>query len=266
MAENKQKLIETELLEAQNLYDTNPLEIKEQIDKLCDRYKLPKVIKLSLGLFTHRFMTYQIVNGVAPIKTGIRIDKNKVIEGCIKNNLNYRKHEKFSGIPVIFNEEGIKFTAVFFKSGSINLIGLSGDSLDFLEKVIKILKKYELDLLGTSIVQYATKRVSNRVYALSIPKTINLTYLHLFNELSIWKNIKYNSQSFPGVIQKFQSHKSKALFFKTGSVIVTGITSTLCKVDICKEMVNSLGEYLSLSLKNPEESLRISSYEALLNK
>ena len=93
----------------------------------------------------------------------------------------------------------------------------------------------------------STKRLANRVYAIKIPKLIDLSNLEIFNSLSTWKNIKYNSQTFPGVRLKFENFKSKALVFKTGSMILTGIISVDCKKKLLIELSSCLAEYINYS-------------------
>lgn len=200
----------------------------------------------ALDLLINRYLNARIVNAVAPITTGEKIDHLRIIAACKKNDLPFIVHPKFSGLPVKFNTPKIKFTAVFFKSGKVNIIGLGNDKPDHLNLVIEELSKYQLDFFETPVFDNCTKRLANRVYAVSIPKIINLKELHLFNQVKEWKNIKYNSQSFPGVTIKFQNFKSKALFFKTGSVIFTGIISDNCKYSVLTQFIDTLIEYLEL--------------------
>lgn len=215
------------------------------VEELSKNYSFSEDIVNGLNLFVYRVLCAKVVNGVCPINIGVAISKEKVITACIKHNLPHRICQKFSGLPVKFNKEGMRFTATFFKSGKINVVGLSNDRPEYVNKVVEIIKEYELDFFGSHVMDQSTKRLANRVYAIKIPKLIDLSNLELFNELSTWKNIKYNSQTFPGVRLKFDNFKSKALVFKTGSMILTGIISVDCKKKLLVELLSCLAEYIS---------------------
>lgn len=217
------------------------------ISELSAAYNFSSDLKKGLELFIHRVLVAQVVNGVCPINVGMAISKEKVIAACVKHNLEHRICQKFSGLPVKFDKDGVKFTATFFKSGKINVVGLSNDKPEYLNKVIQIIKEHQIDFFGVPLMDNSTKRLANRVYAIKIPKLIDLSNLEIFNSLSTWKNIKYNSQTFPGVRLKFENFKSKALVFKTGSMILTGIISFDCKKKLLVELSSCLAEYLSYS-------------------
>ena len=202
-------------------------------------------------LLIYRLLNYKIVNGVAPLATGTSIDLNKIELACKKHKLSYLRYPKFSGLRVKFdykNEENIdlNFTGLFFKSGKINLIGLKEDTPEYLKSVTDLLSLYQVDMFGAPILKNCTKRIANRVYSLKIPALIDLSQLHLFNRIKSWKNIKYNSEAFPGAVIKFNSFKSRALCFRTGSIIITGIVSTNCKKNVLLELIEIICEYLEV--------------------
>lgn len=241
---------EEEIILSENLnpeYLQNNQKIIGQVRSIAENYSLTTEEKKALDLLTFRFITANIVNAVAPITIGKPIDIKRVVETCKKHNLEYKLHSKFSGVPVRF-VNNISFTAVFFKSGKINVIGLEEDTPEYLKEVVNVIAKYQDDFFEPGInVRDCPKRLANRVYAVSIPKVIQLNKLRLFTQLKNWVNIKYCSQGFPGVTIKFTEYKSKILFFKTGSSIISGVTSEHCKEHILKEFITILCEYMALS-------------------
>lgn len=241
--------IDKELNAARDIGDSfksQNFDLFELVRGLKQKSNLTEAQKLGLELFIFRLMTSKVVNGVAPISTGVIIDLDRVVNACVKNNLKYRVCSKFSGVPVKFREDDLKFTATFFKSGKVNVVGLQNDEPSHLQRVVGVLQKYQIDFFGFRVLASSTKRLANRVYAISIPKVLDLSNLQIFNTLSGWKNIKYNSQTFPGVRLKFENFRSKALLFKTGSIIVTGVISRHCKEQLLKELVLMLSEYLNV--------------------
>lgn len=225
-------------------------DVIEKKDKICEKYNISEEIKQIFNLFIYRLLNYPIVNGVAPLSLGRPINIERVQEGCKKNNLQYLKYPKFSGLSVKFKEKNTKFTAIFFASGKVNLIGLKKDTPDHLKKIVEVLSKYEVDLFGELVLNQSTKRFANRVYSLKIPSIIDLSHLYLFNSLSKWKDIKYNSEAFPGAVIKFKQFKSKALCFRTGSIIITGIVSNTCKKQVLLQLIQIICEYLQLKDTN----------------
>lgn len=227
-------------------------DIVEKKNEYCKIYKIDPKITRMFDLFIHRLMSYKVVNGVAPLSTGLIIDLNRIKQACEKNNIPFKTYNKFSGMSVKFVGPDLKFTGLFFKSGKINLIGLKGDTLDYLKKVVDLLKKYQMDMFGVPVFDQCTKRVANRVYSLKIPAIVDLSKIYLFNQLTSWKNVKYNSEAFPGAVIRFKNFRSKALCFRTGSVIITGIVSTNCKRQVLLQLIKILCEYLALK-KTSEE-------------
>ena len=238
---------EDELNEIKSI-DEKSLEHNKEIydygQQLVLKNNFDENIALGFKLFIHRVLSAEVVNGVCPINIGKTICKQKIIDACEKHGLKHRICQKFSGLPVKFNKNGIKFTATFFKSGKINIVGLNNDAPEYLNRVVSTIKEYQLDLFGEQVMEHSTKRFANRVYAIKIPQLINLSNLQIFNYLPYWKNIKYNSQTFPGVRLKFDGFKSKALVFKTGSMILTGIVSLDCKKKLIIELLNCFSAYL----------------------
>ncbi len=225
-------------------------QVLRYIKDLGDYYNLTENQVIGLKLLFYRVLRSQIVNGVCPVDTGSPLDITKLIEGCEKNKLNYKKYQKFTGLKVRFDEPNVNFTALFFKSGKINCVGLKNDTEEYVNQILNTFKKYQMDLFDVQTFTNSIKKIANRVLSIKIPSLIPLNKLIYFNELSNWRDIKYNSQSFPGVIFRNENFKSKVIFFRTGSSIFTGITSKVKKLLVLKSFLETLSAYLEYYNRN----------------
>jgi len=230
------------------------LEHRKVLEKVLSKIT-SKRVKAGLLLFFYRVLNQKIVNGVAPITLYQFIDLQKLAQFCESHSFKYKKYTKFTGVPVKYEDKtGLKFTAVFFKTGKINLVGLQDDSPAHLDRICKILKVFEAPLFeGRPIFDVSNIRFANRVLSVKIPKLLNVSKLNYFNKVSYWRNIKYHSEAFPGAVFKFTEHQAKVIVFKTGSTIFTGITSKACLRDIATQFIQVLTEFITVQNSKAEE-------------
>ena len=92
-------IIKKELAEYQRQnkkkYQSDEEELLKYIKDLGDYYNLTENQVIGLKLLFYRVLKSQIVNGVCPIDTGNPFNMEKLIQGCQKNKLDYKKYQKF---------------------------------------------------------------------------------------------------------------------------------------------------------------------------
>ena len=84
----------------------------------------------------------------------------------------------------------------------------------------------------------------------TISSFIDLSDLSLFCNLVNWRNAKYHGETFPGAVLQFEDIKVKVLFFKTGSMIAAGVSSTQVKKLLSKKIPDILCDFLAEQRKS----------------
>jgi len=234
--------------------EENP-QLYEHTLGLIEKFNLNDGQSFALRKFINDLFTFEVVNIVAPINILRAIDKDRIQTACIKHDLPYKRFPKFSGLPVTFHMNcGSTFTGIFFKTGKINIVGLKKGGLKGLDEVIAVLKRYEKDFFGeTGVLDQSLRRIANRVYSLKISSFIDLSNLSLFCNLYDWRNIKYHGETFPGAVLKFEDILVKILFFKTGSMIAAGVSSTQVKIQLSKKIPLVLCDFIVAKRKLQEK-------------
>jgi len=125
---------------------------------------------------------------------------------------NARTYPKFPGASVRFDE----FTAMFFQSGRINVLGLR--NLNHLDTAIHVLKDY---LKHTGVDTNLTGEVKNVVAVGKFGKAINLPRLHSrLQQLGF--TCMLEQELYPALRVWPRHERWAALVYHTGKVIVTG--------------------------------------------
>jgi len=241
----------------------HPLDVTESqtLSDLCVQYGLTRTVeKEALTLFYHRFRKAAVVNAVCPFFcTGMgKIDRQAIYDRAIAHGLPAKIHPKFTGVSVKYNTGSQAFTAIYFASGAINCVGVKCLKREGIQYVEDTLRKYAPVLFGEEQAACMTysKKISNRVVALRVPPSINLNHLELFTESEqYWRNCKYQLDIFPGLIYIIPHMKAKVLYFRTGSMICCGITSTHMQCAIGLILAKKLAYYLSQVKQKFKESV-----------
>lgn len=176
-----------------------------------------------------------LVNAVSPFYTFKTIDVQKLRERALEKGYEVSSSPRFVGVSLKIKDLETpedSFTAIFFRTGAINCVGLKKDTTQFIEKntrtLVKICKQL-LDLDLNADTTY-TRKLSNRVYTIKIP---NIEFaIEKFRHLTDRKNLKLAVDSFPGSVKSFDDEeikKVKILIFKPGKMIITGVKSAKIK-------------------------------------
>ena len=235
--------------ELKNYEERLPLDqgIKDLIVKCTLNHALSDKEAKGLKLFAYRFLNARIVNSVCPFLTNQPIDRQTLYENALKHNLEAKIHSKFTGISIRYGSETNSFTAIYFPSGAINCVGVKVEGGQGIDYVQKTLLHHAPLLLGRNDLgnyRILNRRISNRVIALKTPSSIVLDRLQLFLDSPYWRQCKYVTEIFPGLIYKIPNLNCKVLYFTTGSMICCGITSKYQQGEICKNMIEKFSYYL----------------------
>ena len=235
---------------------TNPIWAQNKdFRDLLDSFKkdLSQEESKGLQLLAYRILVSKIVNGVQPIYLNCPLDMASVKAAAIQHGINVTSYPKFTGVKLRIDEieaqsqRRIKFTALIFKSGKVNCVGIKDNHPEYLQAVKRCFSKYQKLLMPQlKTFEMDTENLVNSVLSIKIPKAIPLNHLTLFNNLPEWRNIKYNSQLFPGAILKCEHSNAKIIFFTTGSSIYTGVSSGTRRKQLLKDFLSVLHAYLKL--------------------
>ena len=212
-------------------------------------------MKEALELFYYRFISARVVNAVCPFYTNIRIPREQIYQRAIANGLDAKIHPKFTGVSVRYSHQvdgmDLKFTAIYFSSGAINCVGVKCLKSSGIGIVEQIIKKNIPTIFGKALSEDVTilKKISNRVISLKVPQTISLDKLEVFNKSEeYWRHCKYQLDIFPGLIYIIPKMKAKVLYFRTGSMISCGVTSSHLQKAVGMKLVKKLAYYVRTAL------------------
>ena len=245
--EIRAKILEEEILELDSFEKSEPLEneILDYLSKIKEEYDLTEEDLVGLRLLVHRINNANMVNAVIPIYCHQSLDREKIYQAAIKEGFAAKKHEKFTGVAVKCSSGSFKFTAIYFNSGSINCVGVKDVSPEGIQRLIQTLKRYNKKLIEDYKDLSYDFRIANRVLSLKIPLSLRLDHLHLLSREKYWREVKYQAQIFPGLISQKDGTKAKLLFFRTGSLIMTGIKSTKIRLELTQNLCEKIGNYLA---------------------
>lgn len=191
-------------------------------------------------------MECKVVNTVCPLYIARKIDIVALYENALKNKMDVKKHSKFTGISIKHKYGDFLFTAIYFKSGNINLVGMRTDDPSKIDEIIQFLRKNLSILINESIPESIDlkRKIANRVISSKIPSIIKLDHLHLLSKTSYWRYTKYHDAIFPGAILRNNLNKVTCLFFKSGAIILTGIINSKVLYETIIILIERLAQYL----------------------
>lgn len=148
-------------------------------------------------------MDYKIANVKVSIKTSAIVLDN-VITTCSEKNLYCKNYKNFIVVKDLY-------TYIIFKQNKSN------------ENHINITKIPNIDLVSNAIarIQDLTKseilshKIDNIIASTLSPKTLNLKVIS-----TLFSNVKYNNEKFPGLFIKFKL--GTAILFHSGKIVIVG--------------------------------------------
>lgn len=233
----------------------------EEIEKIILEHNLVDESKELFLKLAPELALNKLVNAVSPVFTGKELDLNLVESRAKELNLAYSKSTGFVGISVklVDPEFKCKYTAIFFRSGSVNCVGLSSDAPEYLAQCTALLKKYCGLIFGNDFSEQLqmARKITNRVYTIHL-KDYKIQ-LQQLKKLNRWRDCKYVNEAFPGAIIDFPNNpatkKSKLLLFNTGKLIFTGIKNHLTKFEVERELLKFFGDIVAYKMNNPASEI-----------
>ncbi len=148
-------------------------------------------------------MDYKIANVKVSIKTSALVLDNVIIK-CTENNLYCKNYNNFLVVKDLY-------TYIIFKRNSNNENHINITKIPNLDSVSNSIQRIQ-DLTNCLVL---SQTIDNIIASTACKKQLNLQLIS-----TLFSNVKYNNEKFPGLFIKFKT--GTVILFHSGKIVIVG--------------------------------------------